>query len=350
MLFLSSLRPCLMFSDPSSYSLISLRVLNRHGLRVQRPTAAVRKRGELGGMFVSAGDRCCFIHICFVTVNREPLLLLNWHPEREPPPQALSFYIIRGAWSRGLASSNVTATGSSPLMTLLSLHFLSSRIAIRLLKWVCRRLFQPLLLFLVAKKKKKVNNNNNNRKNTSALLHYLEFLTGSDLHTRFFSCVAEAILSALRAELKTPQLARLHLARSAVVPKKNFLFFFLTLTTKNDTETEYNSQFQLGSKRRLSCRIVLYRIVSYRIVSNRVVLYRILLYRVVLYCIVSYRIVSSCIVLCRVVLYQTVQDGDLAHEQMCEHQLGSHKTTKCTHKDFSTRTRTTCENSFFSQG
>lgn len=226
MLFLSSLRPCLMFSDPSSYSLISLRVLNRHGLRVQRPTAAVRKRGELGGMFVSAGDRCCFIHICFVTVNREPLLLLNWHPEREPPPQALSFYIIRGAWSRGLASSNVTATGSSPLMTPLSLHFLSSRIAIRLLKWVCRRRFQPLLLFLVAKKKKKVNNNNNNRKNTSALLHYLESLTGSDLHTRFFSCVAEAILSALRAERSKHHSSHASTLQGLQQPKSFFLSFF----------------------------------------------------------------------------------------------------------------------------
>lgn len=96
MLFLSSLWPCLMFSDPSSSSLIPLRVLNRHGLRVQRPTAAVRKRGELGGMFVSAGDRCCFIHICFVTVNREPLLSLNWHPEREPPSGALLLHNQRG--------------------------------------------------------------------------------------------------------------------------------------------------------------------------------------------------------------------------------------------------------------
>lgn len=68
--------------------------------------------------------------------------------------EALSFYIIRRVWSRGLASSNVTATVSSWPMTPLILHLLSSRVTIRLCSGsdVCRHRFQPLLLFLLTKR------------------------------------------------------------------------------------------------------------------------------------------------------------------------------------------------------
>lgn len=113
---------------------------NRHGLRgaprVRRPSEALRKQGELGTaqrrrVFLARPQQWRFIHAGFVAVNKTPLLLLHWHPEREPPG-ACCFYIIGRVWSRGLASGKVTATLSWRLMAPLGSQFLSSRVTVRL--------------------------------------------------------------------------------------------------------------------------------------------------------------------------------------------------------------------------